>query len=75
LSSTAHDLALGVDLGESRLVDHPDHHVERRLEPVDRDARVDDGGLARGGRVQLAAEPVEDLRDLLGGVASAPFEE
>ena len=36
-----HDLALGVDLGEHRVVDHADDHVERRLEPVVGDARVE----------------------------------
>ena len=29
-----HDLALGIGLGERRVVDHADDHVERRLEPV-----------------------------------------
>jgi hypothetical protein len=41
-----HDLALGVELREGRVVDHPDHDVERRLEPVVRDARVEQGRLA-----------------------------
>ena len=60
-----HDLALGVELGERRREDHVRHHVERGLEMRVGNARVDDGVLARGRRVQLAAEPVEDLRDLL----------
>ena len=66
-----HDLALGVDLGEDGLVDHAHHHVECGLEPVVGHARVDDGRLARGGGVQLAAEPVEDLGDLLRAVRAA----
>jgi len=60
-----HNLALGIELGESRREDHLPHHVERRLQLVVRDARVDDGVLTGGGRVQLAAERVEDLGDLL----------
>ena len=47
----------------------------RALEPDVRDARVDDGRLARGGGVQLAAELVEDLRDLLRRVARRALEE
>ena len=50
-----HDLPLGVELGERRVVDHADDHVERRLEPVVGHAGVDERRLARGGRVQLAA--------------------
>jgi len=60
-----HDLALSVELGEAGRKDHFAHHVERRLQLVVRNARVDDGVLARGGGVQLAAEGVEDLGDLL----------
>ena len=59
------DLALGVDVHERGLEDHVGHHVERLLEPVVGDARVDDGRVARGRGVQLAAELVEQLRDLL----------
>ena len=70
-----HDLALGVELGERRREDHLPHHVERGLEPVVGDARVDDRVLARGGRVQLAAEPVEDLGDLLRAVRGRALEE
>ena len=39
------------------------------------DAHVDDRVLARGGRVQLAAEPVEDLCDLLRRVLLGALEE
>ena len=70
-----HDLPLGVDLDERRVVDHADDHVERRLEPVVGDARVDERRLPRGGGVQLAAEPVEDLRDLLRRVCAGALEE
>ena len=70
-----HDLALGVDLGEHRVVDHADDHVERRLEPVVGDARVDERRLPRSGGVELAAEPVEDLRDLLRRVRAGALEE
>ena len=70
-----HDLALGVDVGEGRVVDHPDDHVERRLEPVVRHAGVDERRLARRGRVQLPAEPVEDLGDLLRRVRARALEE
>ena len=70
-----HDLALGVELGEGGLVDHPDHDVERRLQSIVRNARVEDGCLARRGGVELAAEAVEDLRDLLGGMPRGALEE
>ena len=66
-----HDLALGVELGEAGREDHFAHHVERRLQLVVRNTRVDDGVLARGGRVQLPAERVEDLGDLLRAVYEA----
>ena len=69
------DLPLGVDVVEGGVVDHAGHHVEGRLEPVVRDACVDDRRLARGGRVQLAAETVEELRDLLGAVRPGALEE
>src|SRR5207248_2016792 len=42
---------------------------------VVRDPRVEDGVLARGGRVQLAAHLVEDLGDLDGAVAARALEE
>ena len=65
-----HDLALGVELVEGRREDHVAHHVDRRLEVVVRDARVDERVLARGRGVQLAAETVEDLGDLERAVAA-----
>ena len=70
-----HDLALGVELGEPRLEDHLGHHVERGLQPVVGDAAVDDGVLARGRRVQLAAQRVEDLGDLAGRVRRRALEQ
>ena len=69
------DLALRVDVRERRPEDHVRHHVERALEPVVGDACVDDGRLTRGRGVQLAAELVEDLRDLLRRVARRALEE
>ena len=64
------DLALGVELRERRREDHVRHHVDRRLEVRVRHARVQHRVLARRRRVELAAEPVERLRDLLRGVAT-----
>ena len=70
-----HHLALGVHVGEDRVVDHPDHDVERRFEPVVRHPGEDQRRLPRGGGVQLPAEPVEDLRDLLSRVRAGALEE
>ena len=70
-----HDLALRVDVDERRPEHHVRHHVERSLEAVVGDPRVDDGRLARRRCVQLAAELVEDLRDLLRRVARRALEE
>ena len=70
-----HDLALGVEVGERRREDHVRHHVQCVLQVPVRHARVDDRVLARGGRVQLAAHPVEDLRDLLRVVRARALEE
>ena len=70
-----HDLALGVELGERRREDHVRHHVERRREVRVGNACVDDRVLARGRRVELAAEPVEDLGDVLRAVARRALEE
>ena len=41
-----HDLALEVHLGEERRVDHVAHHVDRLVEVVVCDARVDGAVLA-----------------------------
>ena len=70
-----HDLALGVEVVEERREDHVAHHVERGLDVMLRDAAVDDGVLARGGGVQLAAHLVEDLGDLERAVAARALEE
>ena len=70
-----HDLALRVELVERRPVHHVRHDVERGLQPVVGDARVDDGRLPRRRGVQLSAELVEDLGDLLGGVARRALEQ
>ena len=69
------DLTLGVDVGQQRRVDHVAHHVERVLEVAVGDTHVDDRVLARRGRVQLAPEGVEDLRDLLRRVVLCALEE
>ena len=70
-----HDLTLRVDVDERRPEDHVGHHVERALEPLVGDSRVDDGRLARRRRVQLSAELVEDLGDLLRGVTRRALEQ
>ena len=70
-----HDVALGVEVVEARREDHVAHDRERGLEVVRRHARVDERVLARGRRVQLGAEPVEDLRDLERVVALGALEE
>ena len=69
------DVALRVDVGEGRVVHHSHDHVERSLEPVVGHAGVDERRLARRGRVQLPAQAVEDLGDLLRGVRARPLEE
>ena len=69
------DLALGVDVRERGREDHVGHDVERRLDVLVEHARVDDRVVARRGRVQLAAHPVEDLGDLERRVLARPLEE
>ncbi len=70
-----HDLAFGIELRERGRKDHVTHDVHRDCEVMIRDARVDERVLARGGGVQLAAEPVEDLRNLERAEALAAFEQ
>ena len=70
-----HDLALGVDVVEGGCEDHVGHRVERLLDPPVGDARVHDGRLARRRGVELPAHPVEELGDLLRGVARRALEE
>ena len=67
------DLALGVHVREDGVVDHADDHVERGLEPVVGHACVEQRRLPRRGGVQLAAEFVEDLRNLLRRVTGVPL--
>ncbi len=67
-------LALAVQVGERRPEDHVHHRVERRLEVVVRDPRVDDGRVPRRRGVQLAAHRVEELRDLQRVVALRALE-
>ena len=66
-----HDLPLGVELGERGREDHVGHHVERASRGARRARGRRPRVLPRGGRVQLAAEAVEDLRDLLRRVRGA----
>ena len=70
-----HDLALRVDVGQRGREDHVRHHVERDVDVVVGDAGVDDGRLARGGGVELAAHRVEQLGDPDGVVALGALEE
>ena len=70
-----HDLALGVDVHERRTEDHVRHDVDRSFQAIVRDPCVDDGRLPRGGGVQLAAELVEDLGDLLRRVVRRALEQ
>ena len=56
-------------------VEHVGHDVERGLQALVRHTRVHDRGLPRGGGVELAAELVEELRDLLRRVARGALEE
>ena len=62
-------------IGERRCEHHVGHHLERDVEVVVGDARVDDGRLAGRGGVELATHRVEELGDLDGVVALRPLEE
>ena len=70
-----HDLSLRVDVGQGGLEDHVRHHVERNVDVVVGHAGVDDGGLARRGRIELATHRVEQLGDLDRVVALGALEE
>ena len=70
-----HDLALCVELLEERRADHLAHDRKRDLEVVGGDTGVEERVLARGRRVQLRAEAVEDLGDLECAVARRALEE
>jgi hypothetical protein len=69
------DVTLGIEVGERGREDHVGHHVQCRLDVSVGHARIHHRVLARRGRVQLAAEPVEDLGDLLRGVGTRALEE
>ena len=69
------DLPFRVEVGEAGSEDHVGHDVERGLQVLVEDARVDDRVVARGRGVQLAAERVEDLGDLEGRVGGGALEE
>ncbi len=66
-------LALRVEVDERRREHHVRHDVERRLDVLVHDPCVDDRVLTRRGCVQLAAETVEDLGDLLGRIGRVPL--
>jgi hypothetical protein len=68
-------LALGVEVGEAGREDHVGHDVERLLEVLVEHPSVDDRVVAGGRSVQLAAERVEDLRDLERRVGAGALEE
>ena len=70
-----HDLALGVEIGERRREHHVGHHVQRLLNVVVRYACVHHRVLPRRGGVELAAEGVENLGDLLRVVVLRALEE
>ena len=70
-----HYRALGVEVAEARGEHHVRHDVERGLHLPIGDARVDHRVLPRGCGVQLAAEAVEDLGDLLCRVGVGALEE
>ncbi len=59
-----HHLALGVDVRVGGPQHHVRHHVERAVEVLIEEARVDRGGLLARPGVDLRPEPVEDLVDL-----------
>lgn len=59
-----HDLALGVDLGETRPHDHLGHQFEGLLEMLVEESAVDDRVLLRCGGVELAAHLIEFARDI-----------
>ena len=64
-----HDLALGLEVRVGGAQQHVAHHLERAVEVLVEEVRVQDGRLLAGGRVDVGAEPVELLRDLLGASA------
>ena len=70
-----HDLALRVDVDQCRREHHVRHHVEGDVDVVVGHPRVDDGRLARGGGVELAAHRVEQLGDADGVVPFRALEQ
>ena len=60
-----HDLALRVDVGVRRAEKHVRHDPERLFEMLVEEMGVEDRRLLAGGGVDVGAEGVEDLRDLL----------
>ena len=70
-----HDLALGVDVRIGRPQHHVLEHVERALEVLVEEARVDRGRLLARAGVDLGPHPVEDLVDLERGEAVGALEQ
>jgi hypothetical protein len=59
-----HHLALGVEVAQRRTQHHVAHHVERALEVLVEETRVDRSRLLARSGVYLRAHAVEDLVDL-----------
>ena len=70
-----HDLTLLVKVGERRPHEHLDHHLERGVEVLVEEARIDQGVLLGRGRIGLAAHVVEDARDVPGAEAVGALED
>ena len=66
-----HHLALGLEVRPRGAQQHVAQHLERLLEVLVEEVRVQDGRLLAGRRVHLGAEAVERLRDLLRASAWA----
>ena len=63
-----HDLAFLVEVEEPGALEHVGQHRHRLVQMAVEDAGVEDGVVASGGGVELAAEAVEELGDPLGRV-------
>ena len=70
-----HYLTFRVEILERRLEHHVGHDVERRLRVRIGDTCIHHRVLPGSRGIQLAAEPVEDLGDLLRRVAPRPLEQ
>ena len=68
-----HHLALGLEVRVGGAQQHVAHHLERALEVLVEEVGVQDRRLLAGGRVDVGAEAVELLRDLLRGQLGVPL--